>query len=108
MTADCVGVTSGTVYLVRYGNTVRFNAYGVSFSNINTNIYTLPDGFRPDSHTMLMQAFHLGQTSHSRVIVSATTGAVQPVGGTNNTAAYISLVWTTDDAWPATLPGVAG
>lgn len=108
ISASTNGLTAGKVYLRRYGDVVRFNAYGATFTATNVNLYTLPVGFRPDYHTMLMQHIHANQTGHSRVIVSSTSGAVQPYGGTDGLTVYISLMWLTRDAFPTTMPGVAG
>ena len=69
--------------------------------------YTVPSGFRPYSSTAYGVAHTANAANFNRIQVTA--GGVASVWAYNTHAAgtltYLDMMWHTQDAWPASLPG---
>jgi hypothetical protein len=94
--------------LRRVGRTVELSLEGLrGKSAINGILGRIPDGFRPAYHQSLVTSdtdFRM-----AKVDVAATNTAElsvrQPKGTEGLSPTATSLVWLTDDDWPAKLPG---
>ena len=94
--------------LRRVGNTVEFAISGLrSRKRLKAVLGKVPDGFRPCHHQSLVTSdneFH-----HVRFEVGAkrspTISVQQPPSADGLSEVSTSIVWLTDDKWPAKLPG---
>jgi hypothetical protein len=94
--------------LRRVGKTVELSLEGLrGKSAINGILGRIPDGFRPAYHQSLVTSD--GDFRMAKVDVAATNTAElsvrQPKGTEGLSPTATSLVWLTDDDWPAKLPG---
>jgi hypothetical protein len=94
--------------LRRVGNTVELSITGLrSRKRLRAVLGKVPEGFRPSHHQSLVTSddeFH-----HVRFEVGAKRAASiavrQPTSADGLAAVSTSMVWLTDDEWPAKLPG---
>lgn len=95
---------SGIGLLRRVGNTVSFYVRDViTPAGGGEVIYEFPEGFRPDYQP---QYGIIGRTGGR--LLAAFTIAVNKLAqnGSHTTAMYVSMRFTTNDAWPTTMPGI--
>ena len=98
--------SSRHISIARHGNMVDLVLHNVVFDLGEvpkwTSIITIPAGFRP-------RAVFRDLLTNPVVEVELSPNGVFRTGDTpisQGTSLYFRLQWTTEDAWPATLPGV--
>ena len=94
--------------LRRVGHTVELSLHGLgSKKRLNAVLGKVPAGFRPSQHQSLCTTDDDFQ--HIRINVdgsgAADISAAQPASAKGLERTSTSLVWLTDDEWPAKLPG---
>jgi hypothetical protein len=102
------GAAIDSAVLRRVGNTVELAINGLrSRKRLRAVLGKVPNGFRPSHHQSLVTAdnefhqvrFEVGSKR------SASIAVQQPASAEGLSAVSTSLVWLTDDEWPAKLPG---
>lgn len=93
--------------LRRVGDTVELSLDGLrSKKRLDAVLGKVPAGFRPTRHQSLCTTD--ADFAHVRVSVdggSAAIAAIQPASAEGLDATSTSMVWLTDDQWPAKMPG---
>ena len=94
--------------LRRVGNTVELSLSGLrSRQRLHAVLGKVPAGFRPSQHQSFCTSD--AEFQHLRVSVDAEgsgeISATQPPAATGLAKVSTSVVWLTDDQWPAKLPG---
>lgn len=109
ITALSANITTGKVFLRREGNLVTMTLDGVALGNASGTSYdmfasySIPLGFRPSRTNWY--GFLDGPPSSRRVGVSSS-GWVPVYLSPSPSDYYRGIMnWTTDNAWPTTLPG---
>lgn len=108
--------TARTIRLRRTGNVVSLAGQVLSTAAVTSgsSLLTLPVGFRQDGMTESL-GLHTTNSTLIRLLLGNGTYALTtywPVSGVALTwnagqVAQFSLMWTTNDPWPTTLPGTA-
>ena len=100
---------SGTVRIRRVTNQVYMTITAFSLEDVTSSndvIFTIPQGFRPESSLFSMRIENRASTSTNTTLDISVNGNVTTLGSRGASARlYLSTQWTTGDAWPATLPG---
>ena len=95
---------AGSGYLRRIGQEVTFYFRDVITPIGTENIYTLPAGFAPDYSP---QYGHVGRTGTRLLAAFTISGAAVFQNTSHTNTLYAHLKFTTNDPWPASLPGTA-
>lgn len=100
-------VSGQNLAIRRVGFEVHVTGYLSRASGASASIYNLPTGFRPARYSPQIVAYSLTPPINSLLIDVAPTGEIQPVAEVLTSTHYLSMKWSTTDAWPTTLPGTA-
>ncbi|AXC38647.1 minor tail protein [Arthrobacter phage Tatanka] len=105
---DSAKVTVGTGKMRRTGHVVELRVLGMQAvagvsGNIQTLLTNLPYGFR-NEHTVTVIATQ-GFESLTRADLAFNAGGLTVRNLVQNPSTSFTLIWTTLDAWPTTLPG---
>ncbi|HJX78551.1 GDSL-type esterase/lipase family protein [Glutamicibacter sp.] len=95
---------AGTGLLRREGRDVTLYLRDVVTPTGSETIYTLPAGFTPDYSP---QHGFIGRTGSRALAAFSVSGASVTQNGTQTTAMYVQIKFTTNDPWPTSLPGSA-
>lgn len=95
---------AGSAFLRRLGQDVTLYFRDVITPTGAETIYTLPAGFTPDYSP---QYGFLGRNGARALATFTAQGGVVTQSTSHTTALYAQLKFTTNDPWPASLPGTA-
>jgi len=106
---NTVTTTGGTLYLRRDGRTICLHVVGINFAATASgavnfiDVGVMPVGFR----TILtgLRAAFTSAAGESRIVEAVSDGSVVIYNPTMNVPYSGTLIYQTNDAWPATLPG---
>lgn len=99
-------VSTGAVYLRRMGGICSLSFSNVEFTNPSSTVVHTYNALLPAGFRSAWAARYPLSPSAGQITVYGSTGNIDLVKGVSTTL-FNEVIWTTNDTWPTSLPGVS-